>query len=205
MCRLVHSFSVLCVKLLDDWTGYKSKTIGANDSLVGSEVFQSGVTFIATWSSEGSPPFPLLRRPLNLRMLSRMLSRMLLAIELVRLRRLPRLSLNESPRPAVWSDRGSHRRTTIHGRPSLPVTYSPFFFLRKQKHSSSPTITITTNSNTPPTAPPMMAPIGSGTGLGGCVVGDWEVGDCVCVCASRKESHIQSTVLYHSDKRWFWR
>ena len=60
-------------------------------------------------------------------MLSRMLSRILLAIELVRLRRLPRLSLNESPRPAVWSDRGSHRRTTIHGRPSLPVTYSPFF------------------------------------------------------------------------------
>lgn len=182
------------VVLLDDWTGYKNKTIGTNNSLVGSEVVvvQRGVTFIATWSSEGSPPFPLLRRPLNLRILSRMLSRMLLAIELVRLLRLPRLSLNESPRPAVWSDRGSHRRTTIHGRPSLPVTYSPFFFLRKQKHSSSPTITITTNSNTPPTAPPTMAPIGRGTGLGGCVVGDWVVGDCVCV---RQEKSLTSNPL----------
>ena len=80
-------YSISVSLLLGDWTGYKSKTIGTNDSLVGSEmvVVQRGVTFIATWSSEGSPPFPLLRRPLNLRMLSRMLSRMLLAIELVRL------------------------------------------------------------------------------------------------------------------------
>ena len=133
-----------------------------------------------------------------------MLSRMLLAIELLRLLRLPRLSLKESPRPAVWSDRGSHRRTTIHGRPSLPVTYSPFFLLRIQKHSSSPTTRMTTSNNTPPTAPPTMAPIGRGTGLGGSVVGDCVVGDCVCVCVSvRGRVSCPIQCLAHTDKRWF--
>lgn len=39
-----------------------------------------------------------------------------------------------------------------------------------------------------------MAPIGRGTGLGGCVVGDWVVGDCVCVCV-RQEKSLTSNPL----------
>ena len=152
---------------------------------------------MATWPSTSSPPFPLLLlRPLSLRMLSRML----LAIELPRLARL----LIESARPMVWSERGSHVRTTIHGRCSLPVTYSPDRLLWKQQQQiTSPATTSTTSRIAAPTAIPMIPPIGKPPGtevVDGCVVpwveADWNWEGCVHVLHEQHTCSLIPKVLH---------
>lgn len=137
-------------------------------------IFQSGVTFMATFSSLNiRPSFVLLRRlPLSLRMEDLMLDAMDV--------RLPRLMRE----PLRWKSCPKVRTTTI-GRLSLPVAYSceredP---QRQQQHRQQNIRATTTNKATPPPAAiAIMIPVDSPLlGVGGGAVGADVVGEMVLV------------------------